>query len=465
MSTGTTAIKGQWILTWEDGVPNIVSDRWVVVEGDTIAAISSDPPADADVRIELEQALVMPGLINAHNHTVSSVMFRGLTEDWPSEAFGTDLIYGLLMPLGDLAVEVLAPEQMQAVIELALLEILKGGTTTLVESFRPKQAGTFEAARAMGLRFYGAPYLFSTGKLDVGPDGRPAYAERGAEASDLERALAFLQRYDGGGLDNGRIKVALAPHGADTCEPDLLREVRRLADEHGTFINIHLAQTQAEVELLRERYSMTPAEYLEHAGIVGPDVIVAHCVNIPDSDLEILRRTDTTVANCPMTFARGGVYAPFARFAGAGIRTVVGTDGYYMDMVTELRMAGIISKLYSGRSEAGDAVSLLRAATVDGARALGRDDIGRVAPGARADLIAVSLAKAHFQPVSDPLKTFLWNARGGDVDVLMVDGESLIVDGQFQRADEAAIVSAGAQAVHHLWREARASGIPHLPAV
>ena len=108
---------------------------------------------------------------------------------------------------------------------------------------------------------------------------------------------------------------------------------------------------------------------------------------------------------------------------------------------------------------------LLRAATVDGARALGRDDIGRVVPGARADLIAVSLAKAHFQPVSDPLKTFLWNARGGDVDVLMVDGESLIVDGQFQRADEAAIVSAGAQAVHHLWREARASGIPHLPAV
>ena len=460
MTAGTTAIKGQWILTWQDDMPSVVSDRWVVVEGDTFAAVSSDPPAGADL-IELDQALVMPGLINAHNHTVSSVMFRGLTEDWPSEAFGTDLIYGLLMPLGDLALEVLSAEQLQAVIELALLELLKGGTTTLVESFRPRQAGTFEAARAMGLRFYGAPYLFSTGKLDVGPDGRPAYAERAGERSDLDRAAEYLERYDG--LDNGRIKVALAPHGADTCEPDLLREVRRMADEHQTFINIHLAQTQAEVELLRERYSMTPAEYLEHTGMLGPDVIVAHCINVPDEDLEILRRTDTTVANCPMTFARGGVYAPFARFAGNGIRTVVGTDGYYMDLVTELRMAGIISKLYTGRSEAADATTLLRAATVDGARALGRDDIGRIVPGARADLVAVSLAKAHFQPVSDPLKTFLWNARGGDADLLMVDGETLIVDGRFQRRDEAAIVSAGAEAVHALWRAARDAGIPHVP--
>ena len=463
MSSGqTTAVKGSWVLTWEDGAPRVLADQWVVVEGDTIAAVVREPPAACDVRIEPAQALVLPGLINAHNHTVSSVMFRGITEDWGSEAFATDLIYGLLMPLGDLALQALSPEQMQAVVELALLEILKGGTTTLVEPFRGRQAGTFEAAESMGLRFYGAPYLFSTGSLNVGADGKPAYAERASGETDLDRALDLHRRYDGAA--NGRIRVALAPHGADTCEPELLREVRRCAGELGVTIHIHLAQTRAEVELLDKRYGKTPGQYLEHVGIVGPDVIVAHCVHVPDSDLDLLRRTDTTVVNCPMTFARGGVCAPFERFAEHGIRTVIGTDGYYMDMVTELRMAGVIAKLHSGRSDAGTAHALLRAATLDGATALDRADLGRIAPGARADLIAISLAKAHFQPVSDPLKTFLWNARGGDTDVLMVDGELLIAEGRYLRKDEGSIVEAGAAAVHQLWSAARDAGIPHVPA-
>ena len=141
----------------------------------------------------------------------------------------------------------------------------------------------------------------------------------------------------------------------------------------------------------------------------------------------------------------------------------MGTDGYYMDMVTELRMAGIISKLYTGDGGIATAKDLLQAATVDGAIALGRSDLGKIAPGARADLIAVSLAKAHYQPVSDPLKTFLWNARGADVDVVIVDGELLLSDGQFTRKDEHAIVGKGADAVRKVWDAARGAGIPHIP--
>ena len=239
MSTGTTAIKGQWILTWEDGVPNIVSDRWVVVEGDTIAAISSDPPADADVRIELEQALVMPGLINAHNHTVSSVMFRGLTEGL---AFRSLWHRSHLRPadatLGDLAVEVLAPEQMQAVIELALLEILKGGT-------HHPWSSHFDRNRPAPSRRPGRWDCVSTVPPTCSPpasstsDPMVARRTRNAERRPPISSGRWHSCSATTASTNGRIKGALAPHGADTCEPDLLREVRRLADEHGTFINIH----------------------------------------------------------------------------------------------------------------------------------------------------------------------------------------------------------------------------------
>ena len=441
----STALHAKWVWVHDEEGGRIESDRWVVVEGEQISGISKDAPAGAE-RIELPECLVLPGLVNAHNHCLSSVMFRGITEDWDAEAFETELIYGLLMPLGDLAIETLEAGEMQAVVELALLELLKGGTTTLVEIFRNRQHGTFEAAERMGLRFYGAPYLFSTGGLTMDADGEPAYAARSADESDLGRCLALHARHDG--TAGGRIRFALGPHGADSCEPELLREVRKTADELDCLINIHLGQTRSEVALLERRYGMTPAEYLEHAGLVGPDVIAAHCIHCADDDLKRLRASDTTVANCPMTFARGGVYAPFGRFHGEGIRTVIGTDGYYMDMLTELRMAGVISKLHAANG---------------GAAALRRDDIGRIAPGARADLIAVSLARPHFQPVSDPFRTFLWNARGGDVDVLMVDGELLISEGRFTRADEDEIVGAGARAVRKVWSAAREAGIRHVP--
>ena len=189
----STALHAKWVWVNDEEGERIECDRWVVVEGEHISGIGRDAPAGAE-RIELPECLVLPGLVNAHNHSVSSVVFRGITEDWDAEAYETELIYGLLMPLGDLAIETLEAGEMQAVVELALLELLKGGTTTLVEIFRNRQHGTFEAAERMGLRFYGAPYLFSTGALTMDADGEPAYAARDADESDLDRCLALRAR-------------------------------------------------------------------------------------------------------------------------------------------------------------------------------------------------------------------------------------------------------------------------------
>ena len=454
--SGPHAVYGRWVLASAGGqAPDVKRDAYVVVEDGLIAEVASERPRGVPV-YEIPDAFVLPGFVNCHNHCASSVLFRGLTEDRSSEHPAEELVYRILLPLGALAVETLSDREMRAVMELGMVEIIKGGSTTLVEVFRAGQRETFDAAAELGLRFYGALYVFSSADLGFS-EGRITYGMRGTEIRGLDEALAAHQRYHGS--EDDRIRVALAPHGADTCGPDLLREVRRTADELGCLMTIHLAQSAQEVDKVVAEHGMRPAEYLEHCGLLGPNLIAAHCIYCTDEELEILRRTDTTVVSCPRTFSRVGLRAAYARFAGKGIRTVIGTDGYNMDFVTEMRAAGLVSKLHFNDGGAADAHALVEAGTRAGAAALGRDDLGRIEPGARADLVVIDMGKPHLQPVSDPLRTMVWNVNRGDVAATLVDGRYLVRDGALQTGDERDIVRRGAAAVENLWREARARGL------
>ena len=454
------AIRAEWLLAIEDGASRLLKDRYVIIEGGVIAALSRDKPAAADVIGEGGELLVMPGFLNLHNHCMASVPFRGLSEDMPSGAdadFPTELVYGLLMPMGAAAVEILSAAEMRAVFELGLLEIIKGGTTTLMEMFRIRQEGSFEAARDMGLRFYGMPYLMSHAPVGVGADGLPEYQAIADVDAMIDRWRAIHQQYNGAA--GGRLRVGLGPHGPDTCDTDLLRAIRGLADEHASLITIHLSQTESENLLSAKHHGKTPSEYLDDTGLLGPDLLAAHCIFASDADLDLLRTRGVSVVNCPLTFGRGGVYAPYHRFADAGLRTIIGTDGYRMDIVGEMRAAGLVSKLHAGRSDAGSAHQLVDAVTRGAADYLGRPDLGRIELGACADLIGIDLAKAHFQPVSDPIKTFLGNADRGDVSLVIVDGQVLVEGGIYRLRDEAEIIEKGATAVQRVWHEVRARGI------
>ena len=140
------------------------------------------------------------------------------------------------------------------------------------------------------------------------------------------------------------------------------------------------------------------------------------------------------------------------------MRTGIGLDGYAMDMIGELRTAALVCKLASGRSEDAAARDLVAAATVDGAAALGRADIGRIAPGCRADLVVVDLGGEHLAPVSDPLKTMVWHAGRADIRAVIVDGRVTVEDGRHLLVDEAAIVAEGAAGVRKVWAEGLARG-------
>lgn len=451
------AIRAKWALVPDGPATQLVADRWVLVEGATIAAVTSDRPGGADIVIDRPESLVLPGFMNLHSHGISALLFRGIIEDRPTASWATDTVYGLIMPLQGLAMEVLDAEEMRAVTALGLLGLIKSGATTVMDIFRIDQAVTFDVAEELGLRLYGMPYLFSTEEIGLGEDGKPSYAARQTEESDLARCLRLIDDHDG--RADGRIRVGFGPHGVDTCDPGLLGEIAGAARARGSKVTIHASQSESEGGTTQARYGRTPAEQLAHVGLLGRDLLAAHCVYASDSDLALLGRTGTTVVNCPASFARGAVAAVWQRSKDAGVRTALGLDGYSMDYLSEMRAAAIVSKLTTGLSEKTTARDLVSAATVDGAEALSRSDLGRIEPGARADLVVVDMGAAHLRPVSDPLKTLVWHATAGDVAAVVVDGTLVVAEGRHRLVDEAAIIEAGAAAIHKVWAVGEDRGI------
>ena len=451
-----TVIWGRWVLAGTGTGAEIVENRYVVVEGSTIVAVTGERPAHTDDAIELDQALVLPGFVNIHNHSFSAPVFRGLIEDVSEAMLGGNYVYSFLLPMGEMAVEVLDRDEQRAIVEIAILELIMTGSTTILDMWRINQDFFFDVADRMGIRAYGCPYQWSSPSPGVDADGRPTYGGAGADTG-LERAIEMFHRYDQG--PDGRVRVGLAPHGVDTCEPELLRDVRATATELGCPISIHVSQSPLEVETIRARHGKTSVEHLRDLGFLGSDVVVGHCIYATDSDLAILRDSGATLATCPLTYARVGVTAPYHRFRASGVGLGFGTDGYCLDMLSEFRASGLLAKTHSGRGDAGSAFDLISVATTGGAAALGREDLGVVAPGAKADLIVVDMRQPHLFPVWDPLRALVWNGSGADVSAVMVDGEVLVRDGTFLRADANDIMDRAADALDKLWSIAAGRGL------
>ncbi|MFH6782662.1 MULTISPECIES: amidohydrolase family protein [Methylobacterium] len=452
----TVALFGSWILTRRDGSPRIERDRWVLIEGTRIAAITPDRPA-ADTIDDRPGRLVLPGLMNLHNHCFSEAIARSHTEDGRGRTGGKSIVYTVLLPLSKIALTVLTPQERRAVARLGILQLLKGGATTVMEPFRNGIPEMFEAAEEMGLRFYGAPYLFSTADARAGPDGRVSYAGDDG-AADLAAWNALHARWEG--RAEGRIRLAMSPHATDTCGPDLLRACAARARELGVPITTHLAQSDDEVATIRARHDgRSPAEYLDWLGLLAPDLLAAHCIASSDDDLRLMAARGATVLNCPRVFARAGRTAAFGRFAGHGIRTLVGTDGYNMDLLGELNAASLISKIAAGRAEAAESAALVDAVTGEAAAAIGRPDLGVLAPGAKADLTVVDMTHPHLQPLHDPLRALIALANRANIAQVIVDGRVLVDDGRYLAGDEAAITREGAAAIERIWDlpEARAA--------
>ena len=458
----TTVISGKYVLGMRDGEQAVLQDHYVYVDGTRIEAVTRDAPAAGTPVVRYEHGFVMPGFVNLHAHCIRGGLFRGIPDDLEIRPYVPKLVYNVLLPLTALAAKELTPAELRAVTALGMVDLLKGGTTTVLDMWHHGQDVFFDVAREIGLRTVGAPFIMSSSNSRLGPDGYPVWDFGNDGMAQLAKSIALFKARDEG--CDGLAQVAIGPHATDTCLPELLRECRRTADDLGCILTTHFAQTPQELSLLRTRYGMGAAEYAHDTGLLGERVVLAHAGCATDEELAVLAATGTHVANCAFSFAREGQNFPYARFAKAGVRTGIGTDSHGMDIIGELRVTGLLSKQLYGQAHVGTAHQLMRAGTLAGADALGRPDLGRLQAGAKADILVFDLFKPHLQPVWDPVKNLIWKGHGGDIAFSMVHGEPVVRDGKLLKADEGAIMRVAAAAARKIWSIGEGRGILPAPA-
>ncbi|WP_019851022.1 amidohydrolase [Desulfitobacterium sp. PCE1] len=365
-----------------------------------------------DQIIDLPEDVVMPGLINTHTHAAMT-MLRSYADDLPLMPW----LHTKIWPFEDK----LSDEDIYWGTLLALGEMIQSGTTTMLDMY----ASMEQVAKAV--LEAGTRGVLSRGMIGNAPNGERAFAEN----------IDLVKNYHGSG--NGRIQVMFGPHAPYTCSGEYLQRVKREADRLGVGIHIHVAETEDEIKTIREQYGKTPVQWLEELGLFGGHVVAAHCVHLTEEDQEIMAKRNVFVAHNPESNMKlNSGTAPIPELRSRGVVVGLGTDGTSsnnnLDMFGEMRSAAFQQKLLKGAT-AMPAYEVLHMATVDGARALGLSDLGKLAPGYKADLISINFDQPHFYPRFSIPAHLVYVAHAGDVRTVMVDGKILMQERRLMTMD------------------------------
>ncbi|MEX2356140.1 MAG: chlorohydrolase family protein [Thermaerobacterales bacterium] len=454
-----TKIKGRYVVGFDE-VQNehvLYRDGEVVFEDDRVVFAGKSYGQPVQKVIDATNCLVGPGFVDVHalmdvgihpllmDHRSDSSGRLGRSKDWLFDPQQTP---------------VFSPDEVRAGSEHTFLALLKSGATT----FCGMTAMVFkrwddalwepeihaEVALRFGLRAYlshhfraGAKYTDAAGAAQTAWD-----EERGRRG--LERNIDFIKKYNG--AFDGRINGYLMPYTCDQAGAGLLRETRRAADELKAPIKMHFAQSPAEIEEIATKHDgLTPIEYLESLEFLGPDVMLTHCLfgrgyqdgpGVSDAELAILARRQVSVGHTPWIYAMGGGYLEsLSRYLKHGVNVALGTDTHPNDIIREMRWAALMAKTAAGGdNRSGTAREVYNAATVNGARFLGRDDIGRLAPGSKADIVVVDLDNAAVGPQHDPIRSLVYFASLADVRDVFIDGRARVAGGKVTFLDEAEVI-------------------------
>ena len=390
----------------------VIADGAVVVEGSTIAAVGDantllEEYSDHDCR---SFDIVAPGLVGGHVHSVQS-LGRGIADD--DELL--DWLFEAVLPM-EAAMDA---DATRAAAELGYLECLESGTTTVVDHLSVNHAAeAFDAAIETGIRGRLGKVLMDK----KSPDGLLEPTDAG-----LAETEALIREYHGAA--DGRIRYAVTPRFAVTCTEACLRGCREIADRYdGVTIHTHASENETEIETVEEATGRRNVHWLDEVGLTGPDVTLAHCVHTDESERQVLAETETVVTHCPssnMKLASG--IAPIHDYLERGITVALGNDGppcnNTLDPFTEMRQASLLGKVDARDPTHLPAETVLKLATVNGARAAGFDRIGRLEPGYEADVVGITTEKTRATPLHDPLSHLVYAAHGDDVVFTMVAGE------------------------------------------
>jgi cytosine/adenosine deaminase-related metal-dependent hydrolase len=450
-SQTVTSIHGRFVVGYLNGDHVVYRDAEVVYQGSRVLFVGHDYPGAVDRTIEAGDALVGPGFVDMN---ALADIDHGILDTWP----GPELMTGHAWSedyFQHRRHEVFGGDDERFQRRYALVQLLLNGTTTAMpiaaETYREwcetedQLSDMVEIAGELGLRMYLGPsyrsginIIRADGSRDVAWDG-----SRGEEG--LRQAVSFVKRFDG--AHDGRIRGAFLPCRIETVSLDLLRETRRQADALGCPIRIHAAQGLLELELIQRRYGKRSIELLAEIGFLGQNVGIPHVFFIGGrngvasagdgaDELAMLRDAGATVIHCPIPAARHArSLDTLQAYFASGVNLAIGTDMFPPDILRGLDYAANLAKQRAGSQSAGAYAELYRAATLGGARLLGRDDLGRLAPGSTADITIVDFSRLRGGPIDDPIRTAILNTSGAHVKTVIVDGRTVVEDGAIPGLD------------------------------
>lgn len=421
----TTLIKGGTIVTMDSRDSVVKAD--LLIRGARIAAIGEEL-GPADLTLDARGCAVLPGFVQTHIH-LCQTLFRGAADDlpliewlkrrvWPLEAAHTK-------------------RSVRASARLGVAELIRGGTTSALTMETVNHTSeVFRVIEETGFRA-------TVGKcmMDKGGDVPAALHEK--TESSIEESLALFDEWHG--RADGRVRCCFAPRFAVSCTEELLKKVSELARDRGVLVHTHASENLQEIELVERETGKRNVLYLDAVGLTGPSVVLAHCVHLDESEVDLLSKTGTHVAHCPssnMKLASG--IAPIVEMLERGVSVSLGADGApcnnRLDVFTEMRTASLLQKIRRG-AEALPARRVLRMATIEGARALGFEaEIGSLEKGKRADICIVDLDRLHATPGADIISTLVYASIASDVRSVFVDGKALLIDGELKMLNESEVL-------------------------
>lgn len=434
-----------WVIAWDDARATHVYRRNidVAIRDSEIVFVDKSYDGVADAEVDCTRRLVLPGLINIHTHPTSEPLRKGITDETRSPGFWHSSLYEFLTVFNN------DREGSVAAMRVALAELLMSGVTTVVD-ISPPFPGWIDTLAESGIRAVAAP-MFRDARWSTKNGHQLDYTwdkKAGREAFENARRQIDLAMQH----PSGRLSGMMMPAQIDTCSPELIRDAYDYAVERRLPLQIHASQSVNEFHEMFRRHGRTPIGWLHSIGGLGRHTIIGHGIFLDHhpwlhwptrGDLSLLRDTGATVAHCPTVFMRRGIAMnTFGAYARQGINLGIGTDTYPHNFLEEMRSAFTISRAVAGTVDDVTTLDVFNAATLGGARALLRDDIGRVKVGAKADLLLVDIKHPSMMPLREPLRSLLYVAADRAVRDVYVDGLRVVADGRtlnidYQAASEA----------------------------
>lgn len=462
-----TLITGRYVIG-NDGSKNVIyKDGCVLYEKDTILYVGPKIETEDYQTIETGNSIVSPGFVDVDaladiDHAILDSynppeLMSGL--NWSEAYFHSQRIAKF------------SREEEYLRRKYAFVQLLMNGITTVVPiagEYQQVWAETYEDAENMarlaaelGLRAYigpsfraGVPVTNGRGEYDVLWDEKEGF-------HGLDEAVRFIKDFDGHA--NDRIRGILLPARIETCSSALLNRIRMNSEELNALVRLHACQTDDEIRLIRKWYNKTPLQVLQEHQLLNPNLLLPHATHIgsrhptlnqiPD-ELPLLGDNGVHVVHCPVIEARyGAVLNTFEDYQNAGVNICMGTDTFPPDMMRVMDLAHNLNKVLKFRQDSLGVDKVFEAATLNGAKALGRDDLGVLKVGAKADMIAVGLDNFYTGTQEDPIRTLVLNTTGRDVHKVIINGELVMSDGKIEGVDLAELKQAGQQYFDKLRQE------------